>query len=305
MSEGVFPGPGPAQHTPQPGRTPGYQIGEGSATGEAGFITVNNRLFAPLQGLNPADVLQGGYGFLDVTDGGATFHPGADLNSGTGDCNSDEGAGVVAPLAGVVRAVLYSQSGEGNHVWLELDDALVPGPTWMHVDHLLSVECYEGQRLSPGERFGACGRSGGWSCSHLHLELLKGPPQAGLYQWPYGWSREEVEDEYYAPRQWWDAAAAKAQGAPEEAVTMILSGAQAATVQAVVWGRYWDPGAADHAIPTSWRDEWRRGVWRGAPLSDEQLLPEDTVEGKPGGAFRLFEAGVACWLPGHAVSWNG
>lgn len=70
------PGPGPAQHVPQPGRTPGYRIGEGAPTGEAGFINVNERLFAPLQGLDPADVTQGGYGWLSLTDGGRTYHPG-------------------------------------------------------------------------------------------------------------------------------------------------------------------------------------------------------------------------------------
>jgi hypothetical protein len=101
----MFPGPGPAGHTPQPGRTPGYRIGEGSPTGEAHFIDVNERLFAPLQGLDPNDVLQGGYGWLDLTDGGRTYHPGVDLNSG-GACNADEGLLVVAPLAAVVRAVL-------------------------------------------------------------------------------------------------------------------------------------------------------------------------------------------------------
>ena len=267
----LFPGPGPYQHTPQPGQH-GLQVGEGPATNAAGFITVAGHLFAPLQGVDANNPRMGGYGWLSPTDYAAngvpqTLHPGVDLNSGSGDCNSDEGAGVVAPLAGVVRAVLYSQSGEGNHVWLELDDWALPGPTWMHVDHLLRVDCYEGQRLSPGERFALCGRSGGWDCAHLHLELLPAAPAQGYYQWPYGWSRAQVEAAYYEPRAWWDAASAKVQGAPEEAVTMILSGAQAATVQAVVWGRYWDPGAADHAIPTSWRDEWRRGVWRGAPLS--------------------------------------
>jgi hypothetical protein len=70
------PGPGPAQHVPTPGRMPGLRIGEGERTNEADFVNVQGRLFAPLQGLNPADVLQGGYGWLSPTDGGATFHPG-------------------------------------------------------------------------------------------------------------------------------------------------------------------------------------------------------------------------------------
>ena len=69
------PGPGPAHHVPQPGRN-GQSVGTGAPTGQAGFLNVGGRLFAPLQGLNPADVTQGGYGWLSPTDGGATFHPG-------------------------------------------------------------------------------------------------------------------------------------------------------------------------------------------------------------------------------------
>lgn len=69
------PGPGPAGHVPQPGRG-GLRIGEGEPTGQAGFINVQGRLFAPLQGLDPNDVRQGGYGWLSPTDNGRTYHPG-------------------------------------------------------------------------------------------------------------------------------------------------------------------------------------------------------------------------------------
>ena len=44
--------------------------------GGSGFVTVNSRLFAPLQGLDPNNVLQGGYGWLSATDSGQTYHPG-------------------------------------------------------------------------------------------------------------------------------------------------------------------------------------------------------------------------------------
>ena len=168
---------------------------------------MNGRLFAPLQGLNPNNILMGGYGWLSNTDGGATLHPGLDLNSGNG-CNDDLGALVVAPLAGVVRAVLYAPSGEGNHVWVELDDPCLPGPTFFHVDHLQSVACAVGQRLAPGEAIGGCGYSGGWECAHGHVELTKGAPSSGYWQWPYGWSRAQVEAEYWNPHEWWAAATA-------------------------------------------------------------------------------------------------
>src|SRR4029450_10537547 len=150
-----------------------------------------------------------------------------------------------------------------------------------------------------------CGRSGGWSCAHLHSEWLPGAPPEGWWQWPYGWPKAAVEAGYYSPRDWWRAASAKVQGASPEAVMAILSGAQAAAVQAGVWGASREPAAADFAIPTSWRAEWQAGRWRGAPLSAEQPVPEDTAAGKPGGSWRLFEYGAACWLPGQDVSWNG
>ena len=299
------PGPGPAGHLPQPGQA-GLRIGEGEPTGKAGFINVQGRLFAPLQGLDQNDVLSGGYGFLDWTDGGRTPHPGADLNAGSG-CNADDGLPVVAMLAGVVRAVLpwNGGSGEGNHLWYEVDDPLSPGPTFIHHDHLGSFAVVEGQRVVPGQLIASCSNSGGWDCAHLHSEWVKGPPPYGYWMWPYGWTPEQVQEVYYSPRAWWDAAVARVGAAPPEVVDMILSGAQSAVVQAAVWGDYWRPEADTFAIETSWREEWRRGVWRGRPLSDEQLLPEDGAENKPGGSFRLFEFGVCCWLPGQDVSWTG
>jgi hypothetical protein len=61
----------PPPGEPQPGEGPPKQGGGG-----AGFYNINGRLFAPLQGLNPADVTQGGYGWLSPTDNGQTLHPG-------------------------------------------------------------------------------------------------------------------------------------------------------------------------------------------------------------------------------------
>jgi len=173
----------PPPGEPQP-LEPGDHPRQGGG-GAANFVTVNGRLFAPLQGLDANNVLQGGYGWLDKTDGGATFHPGLDLNAG-GSCNADDGLAVVAPLAGVVRATLYWDGvslGEGNHVWVELSDPCLPGPTWWHTDHLQSVAVGVGQRLSPGDPIGLCGRTGGWDCAHAHTELLTGPP-ASWWQWP-------------------------------------------------------------------------------------------------------------------------
>lgn len=297
----------PRGHVPEAGvRGLPSQAGGGS-----GLVNVNNRLFAPLQGLNPNNILMGGYGWLSYTDGGSTLHPGLDLNSGSG-CNDDEGALVVAPLAGVVRHTLYAASGEGNHVWVEIDDPCSPGPTWWHTDHLLRVDVREEQRLAPGESIGLCGRTGGWDCAHAHTELCKGAPSNGPWQWPYGWSRAQVEAEYWNPHFWWDAATVLVQAEqaggpvpPPEVIEMILSGAQTASVQAAMFGDYWASTAPEFAIPTAWRDRWHEGHWPGRPVSAEQPIPADPAEDKPKGVFQLFEHGCCVWLENVGASWNG
>lgn len=67
----VPPGAGEDQPLRPAGPRPRSQAGGGS-----GFVTVNGRLFAPLQGLDPNNVLMGGYGWLSATDSGQTYHPG-------------------------------------------------------------------------------------------------------------------------------------------------------------------------------------------------------------------------------------
>ena len=291
--------PGPHGHTPPP---PGVkQPGTGAPTQTAGFVNVQGRLFAPLQGLNPADVLQGGYGWLDATDGGATRHPGADLNSG-GSCNADEGLPVVAPLAGVVRRLLYwngSSSGEGNHLWLELLDDVAPGPTWVHFDHLQAFAVGEGQRVEPGQVVGYCGRSGGWDCAHLHTEFLPAPPAQGWSQWPYQWSQAQVEAAYYQPSAWWTAAAANVAGAPPEVVTMLLEGWQLkGWVLAALYAQAGVPFNPDSATANAWCDELHRGVYRGRPRGEEHQIED--------GVWQEYESGVVVWRQSDgAVSWNG
>ena len=312
---------GPPRHVPTPGRraAKGLAVGQGAPRdGAADFVTVAGpdgvaRLYAPLAGLDPNNPLLGGFAFLDKTDNGQTYHCGVDLNAapagrvGAGGCNADLGLDVVAPLGGVVRFVgVWDEwtPGEGNHLWLELTDPLAPAPTWVHFDHLEGFAVGPGERVAAGQLVGWCGQSGRWPCAHLHTELLPAAPTEWT-QWPRGWTREQVEAAYYRPRDWWQAASAKVQGASEEATMAILSGAQTAAVQAVVWGDQWNPAASEFAIPASWRDEWRAGRWRGAPLGGEQPIPQDDVEGKSAGSWQLFEGGAACWLPDRPVSWNG
>src|SRR5262245_24647670 len=301
----------PAHHAPPPPGAP--QPGDGARTNSAGFITVNDRLYAPLQGLDPNDVRLGGYGWLSPTDyvGGVpqTLHPGVDLNSGTGGCNSDEGAGVVAPLGAIVRQVLWwdGSPGEGTHVWLEGDDPCLPGPTWWHFDHLLDVLVAVGQRLAPGDPVGLCGRSGGWDCAHLHVETLKGPPQYGWWQWPYGWSRGQVERAYYDPSAWWAAATALVlaegeQPIPPEVVTVLEDWQVKGWILASLYTQAGIGYNPDSGTAQAWCDRLRQGHYPGRPRSPEQPYGE----GDERGVWVEFEAGACLYrLRDGQVSWNG
>lgn len=297
----------PPKHLDQPLRPTTASRRRGQGGGGAGYVTVNNRLFAPLQGLNPNNVLQGGYGWLDYTDGGATLHPGLDLNSGSG-CNDDNGAGVVAPLAGIVRAVLYwngTSAGEGNHCWVELDDPCLPGVTWWHTDHLLDISVVVGQRLVPGQPVGLCGRTGGWDCAHAHTELLTGPPQDGWWQWPYAWSQSSVERAYWNPWSWWAAASAlvMAEGnetIPPEVVAVLSDWEILNWIMPDLWS--WAGVAYNPEALTSkaWLKELREGRYRGRPRTT------DRGYGEGRGAWAEFDQGVVVTRSDSGEwSWQG
>lgn len=278
-----------------------------NAGGGAGFVTVNNRLFAPLQGLNPNNILMGGYGWLSWTDNGATLHPGMDLNSGSG-CNDDEGAIVVAPLTCIVRAALYwngHASGEGNHVWAEVDDPCSPGVTWWHTDHLLDIACTVGQRLAPGDPIGLCGRSGGWDCAHAHTELLTGPPAAGWWQWPYSWSRAQVEAAYWNPSVWWAAASALvlaegSQPPPQEAVEAMNDWQLTNYVLAQLYQWADIPFNPESGIAKTWVAAMRAGHYPGRPRTTDREYG-DPVDGW----WAEFESGVLLFKTDGTMSWTG
>jgi len=179
--------------------------------GGGGAFIESNGIYVPLQYTNPGDPLMGGYGFCDWTDNGATPHPGVDLNSGA-DCNSDDGVQIVSPTDGVVVAVLPWDgwtSGEGNHLWLYLDDPRCVAPAWAHFDHLQGFAVAEGQRVGAGQLIGWCGRTGNWPCAHSHEELAKQQPQS-WWQWPYGWSLAAVQGAYFDPGVWYRQTVEKA-----------------------------------------------------------------------------------------------
>ena len=288
----------PRNHVPERGRS--------QAGGGAGFVNVNNRLFAPLQGLDPNNILMGGYGWLSYTDGGATYHPGLDLNSGH-SCNDDEGASIVVPLAGITRAVLYAAQGEGNHVWVELDDPCLPGPTFFHVDHLASVGTAIGMRHPAGDHIGACGRTGGWDCSHLHMELTKGPPSGGYWMWPYGWSKAQVEAEYHNPHVWWSTATAKVlaegnQPIPPEVVSMLSDWEILNWVMPDLWQWAGVPYNPEALTSKAWLKELREGRYRGRPRTDDRRYGE----GNGRGHWAEFDAGVVVTRTDSGEwSWQG
>jgi murein DD-endopeptidase MepM/ murein hydrolase activator NlpD len=294
-------------HRPQPGESQPFHPLKGrrsQAGGGAGFVTVNDRLFAPLAGLNPNDVTQGGYSWLSMTDGGMTYHPGTDLNSG-GSCNADEGAGVVAPLAGVVQSTLYAASGEGHHLWFEIDDPCCPGPTWMHLDHLQRIDVAVGQRVPAGGHLGTCGRTGGWDCAHLHTEFVKGRPQS-FWMWPYGWSRAQVEDTYFQPAAWWNAATALvlaegSQPIPPEGVALMTDWELTNYVLAQLYEWASIPFNPDGGIQKCWVAAMRAGHYPGRPRTDDRRYGE----GEGTGWWAEFEHAVLLFNRDGTMSWTG
>jgi len=271
-------------------------------------------VYVVLQGVTAGSgegaVLMGGYQYLQWSDAGGCFHEAIDANSmGGGD--ADLGAAVVAPLDGIVTDVLWwngSSQGFGNHLALYVDDARAAERCYLHAAHLNDMVVIPGQRVTAGERLGTCGRSGFQPYAHLHLALWHDLPPGGSWEfWQTGYSQAWVAEHTLDPQDWFWASVARANelGAapPPQEVFVILTGAQQAAVQAALWGDHWratDPG---FALPTAWRDEWIAGRYRGRPVSEEQVIPAS--EDKPEGRFQAFELGVAAWLPGQPVSWNG
>jgi hypothetical protein len=277
----------PPGHAPQPVPDAVVQ-GAAVPAGAAQFLS-SNGIYAPLVGVNPADVLSGGYGWLSPTDYDAygvphSLHPGLDLNSGNGG-NADCGLPVCAPVDCVVEAVLpwNGGSGEGNHLWLRTEDNRAQAPAWVHYDHLQAIHVGVGQVVLAGQTVALCGASGGWDWCHLHLELAKQRP-ASYYQWPYGWSRAQVEAAYFDPSAWYWATVARAgelSGAqfPPQGVEMLEDWQVLHWVMPEVWraaGFAYNPEAL---TSKAWLEELRAGRYRGRPLTDDKRYGEGDQAG--------------------------
>ena len=206
-----------------------------------------------------------------------------------------------------MRATLYAAQGEGNHVWVELIDNCCPGPTFWHTDHLLRVDCVVGQRLAPGDTIGSCGRTGGWDCAHAHTELVKGPPAQGWWQWPYGWSRAQVEAAYWNPTDWWNAATALvlAEGStppPPEVIEAMTDWQLINWVLATFyeWQGLSDQFNANGGIQKCWVAALRAGHYPGRPRTGDRAFGEPTE-----GWWAEFEGGLLIFKTDGEMSWTG
>jgi murein DD-endopeptidase MepM/ murein hydrolase activator NlpD len=191
-----------------------------------------NGVYSPVQGLNPNDVLQGGYAYLQWSDAGGCWHEAADLNAGNGG-DADLGLPVVAMLDGVVEHVEYWDGwsdGFGRQVWMFVDDERAAFPVHVHYAHLDQLGCQEGQRVPAGTLVGTLGKSGNQPWAHCHTALwLVAPPELGLpwdfWQVPpevytYAW----VDEHTWSPGDWFWQSAEKAGGmGPAEELPMSVS----------------------------------------------------------------------------------
>ena len=284
------PGPGPDHH---PVRAP-RQRGVRRAAGRAGREPLDGRLGLPAPGR------------------ASVYHEAYDLNSmGGGD--SDLGAAVVAPLDCVVTDVLWwdgVSSGFGNHLAVWIDDARASEGCYLHVAHLDDMCVWPGQRVPAGQLLGTLREDpGGRPTPTAHTALWHAKPPGGWNFWQTGKSQDWVAQHTLDPRRgsgrrsrrrarWRDGRATPAPGGvhdPDRSTAGRRAGRPL--------GRALGPGAADHALPTAWRQEWTSGRYRGRPVSAEQAIPAS--EDKPEGRFQVYEAGVRVLAPGRAGEWTG
>lgn len=132
------------------------------------------------------------------------FHPGLDLNKGSGD--SDCGADVVSPKDGTIEFVnqnIPAGRGLGIFVVIKHHDGF-----YSQHCHLKDAVVVAGQVVKEGDLIGHVGKTGTEVC-HLHFEVF-GEPMATLkrswkYPWafyPVGKSKAWIEKYYINPHTW-------------------------------------------------------------------------------------------------------
>ena len=135
-----------------------------------------------------------GWDFLEYN--GEVFHPGEDWNGENGE-DSDFGDLVYAISNGRVVAAKFYKGNLGNVIVIE--HRLQDGSTvWSQYAHLNEILVKENDLVKRGQKIGTIGKGGNNNLpAHLHFEIRKNllNPNA----WPYGQSKEEVNENYHNP----------------------------------------------------------------------------------------------------------
>jgi lysozyme len=140
-----------------------------------------------------------GYQFCQLATYGVrkVYHPGTDYN--WGKPYEDLGKPIYAMADGIVSYKGIG-TGWGNHLFImhELNHKQFGRiKVWSHYAHLRDFPVLAvGAKVKSGDIVGRCGGSGGW-VPHLHFEIRKRP--LGVNYFPYGRSKQWVEDNYYNP----------------------------------------------------------------------------------------------------------
>ena len=253
-------------------------------------------IWAPMDGLNSYDPLMGGYQFCDITDNGATFHPGCDLNCGNGG-DADLGVYLRLPIPGIIHHVIRwdgRSTGYGNHLWAELENG-----DWLHYCHMDDVYVDVGEVHPESTIIGTCGKSGFQTWAHCHLECNReGPYQGNPNYWPYGQPRSFVEAHYIKPGLWWQELLRNWNPNPEAPTVTLLADWQ---IKEWIMRPLWEENGfsfnPDAAVTEAWIADLKGGYYRGRPRQNERQAGE--------GTWQEFERGLAVYQPGQPVSWEG
>lgn len=131
-----------------------------------------------------------GYGFLQKNAQGQ-YHPGVDLNRGTG--NQDLGDPVYPMANGKVVYAQNAGAGWGNLIVIFHEQYGV----WTRYAHLNKILCKEGDDVNMASKIGECGKTGSPSyTAHCHFEVII-KKLAHWTQYTTGWSKEKCL-KYYA-----------------------------------------------------------------------------------------------------------
>lgn len=151
------------------------------------------------------DLPLSGLGFLDWYAPHNVFHPGVDLNKGSGnsDCNNP----CYAAKAGKVEYINTSVfNGRGFGLFVILKHADGNYTRYAHLNKIANLKI--GQEVKKAEQIGNVGKTGTTYC-HCHFEVMNEKcaeyQRKNVYKWAYypeGQSKEWVQEHYENPFEW-------------------------------------------------------------------------------------------------------